>query len=70
MEMWLYSPTRSHRVWILVGFMGVCGGFPTVSRELHSGRERNFISVYQVIGLLVPVSYMHYCTSTSGLSTQ
>ena len=48
----------------------VVGGFPTVSRELHSGRERNFFSVYQVIGLLVPVSYMHYCTSTSGLSTQ
>src|SRR4051794_18819044 len=26
--------------------------------------------VCQVIGLLVPVSSMHYCTSTSGLSTQ
>ena len=24
----------------------------------------------QVLGLLVPVSSMHYCTSTSGLSTQ
>ncbi len=23
----------------------------------------------QVLGLLVPVSYIHYCTSTSGLST-
>ena len=26
--------------------------------------------VYQVVGLLVPVSYMHCCTSTSGLSTR
>jgi len=26
--------------------------------------------LYQVIGLLVPVSSMHCCTSTSGLSTQ
>ena len=29
-----------------------------------------FLSVYQVVGLLVPVSYMHCCTSTSGLSTR
>src|SRR6476619_4417894 len=44
----------------------VCG-FPTVSREPHSGRVA---SLYQVIGLLVPVSSTHYCASTSGLSTQ
>src|SRR6185437_640445 len=40
---------------------------PTVSREPHSGRVA---SLYQVIGLLVPVSFMRYRTSTSGLSTQ
>src|SRR5699024_1942536 len=48
----------------------------TVSRELHSGREHSCsfnasaLVWCQVIGLLVPVSYMHCCTSTSGLSTQ
>src|SRR6476619_3532065 len=41
--------------------------FPTVSREPHSGRVA---SLYQVIGLLVPVSFTHCCASTSGLSTQ
>src|SRR6476469_7856248 len=43
------------------------GAFPTVSREPHSGRVA---SLYQVIVLLVPVSFTHYCASTSGLSTQ
>jgi len=39
----------------------------TVPREPHSGRVA---FLWQVLGLLVPVSSMHYCTSTSGLSTQ
>jgi hypothetical protein len=48
---------------------------PTVSRELHSGRvalvdkvDREFVCG-QALGLLVPVGYMRYRTSTSGLST-
>ena len=39
---------------------------PTVSRELHSGRET--LCNRQALGLLVSVSSMHYCTSTSDLS--
>ena len=29
----------------------------------------NLSSLGQALGILVPVSYIHYCTSTSGLST-
>ena len=47
---------------------GVLVGFPTETRELHSGRE--VLHVRQVLGLLVPVSSTHCCASTSGLSTQ
>src|SRR3954447_15741453 len=42
----------------------VVGFVPTVSREPHSGRVTSLL--YQVVGLLVPVSYTHYCASTSG----
>ena len=50
----------------------LCLAFPTVSRELHSGRVAMLLKaiVYQVIGLLVPVSFTPYGASTSGLSTQ
>src|SRR5450756_374337 len=46
--------------------------FPTVSRELHSGRVAMLLKaiVYQVVGLLVPVSSTPCGASTSGLSTQ
>ena len=46
--------------------------FPTVSRELHSGRVAHAVEGFcnQVVGLLVPVSFTPYGASTSGLSTQ
>ena len=46
--------------------------FPTVSRELHSGRVAMLLKAFcnQVVGLLVPVSFTPYGASTSGLSTQ
>ena len=45
---------------------GVCFGI------LHSGRVRNslvVLLVWQALGLLVSVSFTHYCASTSDLST-
>ncbi len=39
----------------------------TVPREPHSGRVA---FLWQILGLLVPVSSKHYCSSTSGLSTR
>ena len=58
--------------------MVLCFVFPTVSRELHSGRVALLLKgrcpsrsyVFQVVGLLVPVSFTPYGASTSGLSTQ
>ncbi len=43
-------------------------GHLTIPREPHSGRETRIM--WQVLGLLVPVSYMRCRTSTSGLSTR
>ena len=48
-------------------------GFSTVHREPLSGRKHRSDpneKCYQVIGLLVPVSFTRYRASTSGLSTQ
>ena len=45
---------------------GVCFGI------LHSGRVQNslvVLLVWQALGLLVSVSFTHYCASTSDLST-
>ena len=39
----------------------------TVPREPHSGRVA---FLWQILGLLVPVSCKHYCSSTTGLSTR
>ena len=51
-----------------------CQWFPDrISGTAQWTRTRlveSFDCVYQVVGLLVPVSYMHCCTSTSGLSTR
>ena len=46
--------------------LGKLGDTPTVSRELHGGRVAPLYE--QALGLLVSVSSMHYCTSTSDLS--
>ncbi len=69
--------SRCSRERRLVGVVRV-----TVPRELHSGRghknnqqllaQINLMIMLcgQALGLLVLVSSMHYCTSTSSLSTQ
>ena len=40
-----------------------------LSKRLHSSCYSNLSFSGQALGLLVPVSCIHYCTSTSGLST-
>ena len=40
-----------------------------MSKRLHSSFYSNLSFSGQALGLLVPVSCIHYCTSTSGLST-
>ena len=43
---------------------------PSGTNVLGTAQWTRAIFDNQVIGLLVPVSYTHYCASTSGLSTQ
>ena len=55
-------------------FLSVRGvRFPAPSKPnnvTHAFRHACFLLVGQALGLLVPVSSIHYCTSTSGLSTR